>query len=579
MPPRRLIPIKCTVTKEYIPSDRWLVSYPGSTQTGLLLDQSLCQHAVSHAPHEWIDILNSGNRPDKSFDLIIGPIFSHSAIKYSNIDHNAIKATDRITASIGDELTAAQSRFFDRMPRYARRISANLREHHKCNLGQLDVDWVEMLYVYADTPHPKRKLRLQAAVEIDNLGLMSINKCGITTLIRKVSTKLKRGEWAKPGKLPRNIIDLSCVGSLIAGFLLERLKKSLATYRYSNSRVVEFIPASNFDNLTNAFTKLRDSPFHFVYFSDDSCMTARCLDGQLMCNIDISSCDASLSAKFFEWVESTIPAGPWKTWFTSAVQQLRLDVTVRRANGQKFCTLKPNGESLNNMCLFSGSILTTFVDCYANLLIGETLSRIPFNTLTRAEAIPLIERTLRENLGFNVTVDVAEHFQQLQFLKNSPTESGEPWLNLATILRTVGVCKGGVIPPLAPHWASMSHDEKERMWNATLIEGMKYAGDSEPLRLLAEKFNRVGDKSFLCGKLQDFNRSSTVSSTDIIRRYNLTLPEYDEFISLVAQADIHTVIRCSAIDKIYLKDYGYSPPTHTIDSEVDISNYYNFLGN
>lgn len=562
MTPRHLVPSACFVEKEHKPSDRWMVKFPGCTDS-VLLDDRLDKWIQIHKIQPPIQ----GSIHDASFDLVVGPIFSHSAIKMANTDQNIALALSRITSSVDESIDGVQELLFKQPPRYIRRMSEALLHHHRDYLSGLEVDWFDMLYLYADQPHPKRKLRLQAVLEIDALCLFDTRNAGFITFISSVKTKLKRFEWAKPGKNPRNIIDLSVVGSLVAGFAAEQMKKSLASFCYSSKRTVKFVPSATYENLKQCFVDLKEQNFAFRYFSDDGCLKAICSDGELMANLDITSCDATLTKAFFNWVSSTIPEGPWKSWLLGAVAQLKLPVKVKRANGRTLCKLTPNRYSTSNMCLFSGSILTTFEDCMANLLIGETLSRVKFDQLTRAQATVAITEACRQ-IGFKVTVDIAENFQQLQFLKFSPNSSGEPWWNAAPLFRTIGICKGGVIPQLKPGWKSLSQYEKSMCWNSSLLEGMKYSGNTEYYKILAEKFNLVTGAAAV-DKLEQLKQCAEVDRSDVQLRYDLTDLEYDELIDMVTACGVGTIVRCRALDKIYHRDYGYKAPEHTFEECVD----------
>ena len=130
-------------------------------------------------------------------------------------------------------------------------------------------DWASQILLYADVPHPKRKLRLQAALEIVENNLFTLrSRRKRLLLIKKVCTKFKPMEWAKPGKFGRNIVDLSVVGSLLAGFTYDRLKSYMTTFRYRGTR---FVKSTNYDLLTPAFQSLiNPDPYSFCYFSDDS---------------------------------------------------------------------------------------------------------------------------------------------------------------------------------------------------------------------------------------------------------------------------------------------------------------------
>ena len=83
MPPSCLYPGLCVVEKEFVPSCRWEVEFPSVPTIEPLndrLDHFMRKRKIPVPTHR--------AKFDTTFDLVVGPVFSHSAVKYSNCDQN-----------------------------------------------------------------------------------------------------------------------------------------------------------------------------------------------------------------------------------------------------------------------------------------------------------------------------------------------------------------------------------------------------------------------------------------------------------------------------------------------------------
>ena len=543
MEPGRVIPRDCHVEKDFIYngrlhgveiSNQYHVKYPYYDCTRVNPTQSRYQYV------------------DNTYRTFFGPVFSHSAITYRVSDINIGKALTRQTAareSILDEfqlrmnqIKSIQSRRFQRAMRGMRRKMFDL-EHYNYDLE-------DMLFIYANQPHPKRKMRMNAALMIVDMA-----KVNHKTIIRCVNIKLKKYEFAKPGKYPRSIGDMTEFGAFIGGFVTWMSKKMQAETPDSSKHASTYVPGPTTEILRKMFDDFSNPQYasHLYYFSDDSCFYAKCKDGILKCNNDVSSCDSSHTKYLFEAFASLFNDGTrFGHYFTGLIDQLALNAWVRCADG-KTKHLLINLDRI----LFSGSNLTTTITNFCQRLMRCELSRIDFSRLTREEAAIAVVRACRR-AGYIITCEVADGLHDLQFLKHSPTRNNEPYLNLGVMFRALGQCKGDL-----PGRSKEGLKNRAYKFTSQLIRGFCHAGDSDFYRVLAEKWN-LGEGSITPDVYQfhGLSTASRVTEEDICDRYRLTTYEYAELLQYCLLGDYGSVIRCTALDKIYHKDYGYAPPQH-----------------
>lgn len=489
------------------------------------------------------------SKPDTTYRTVFGPLFSHSATVYANCDTNISKALTRTTNSRSGDPEADRIGRANQARWLNGREMAKVREHllsaYRSNERTYDYD--EQLYEYAHAPHPKRKLRVEAWRELIVTGLTSLGT-------RSVKAKLKKLEFAKPGKYPRLVVDMTTPASLISGFAAKVCKDVMSLNPYSG---ISFVPDSCWDSLHDAFIRLRDDAFCYVYFSDDSCFAVNCLDGRLMMNMDISSCDTSHSPELFRFMLSTMPESRMRDYIKMGVRQLTLPLDVQNARGTKCFTLRPREPTL-----YSGSTLTTLTNNYANLSIGATLLGIDFSRLSVDEAEQMVNDMAKLS-GYSVTTQRCRNLQQLQFLKHSPNSRCEPWLNLGTILRTLGQCKGDL-----PGRQKQGLKRRAQMFMAGITASMVHSGNHAITHALRREYGQDSSAILTGGALERnyiYGRSCDVSLDDIAQRYSLTPDEVEELANVrVAYATIH---RGVWIDKVYKLDYGYDAP---VTSSIDI---------
>lgn len=495
---------------------------------------------------------------DRAHDEIVrfyfGPFFAHTAKVYAKTNNNISKAFTRLSCDpeSGAVLSSNQRTILteDSMPRCIRRLRDALRKHITlCHNFEVH-DFDSQILLYADIPHEKRKLRLQAALEIVSLNLFSIRSHRhYVTLIKRVVAKFKTNEWAKPGKFPRLIADLSVVGSLLGGFAFDRIKTYLSSFEYRN---VKYVKSANHDSLRDIFRRLMSpDAYQFAYFSDDSCLSFRRGEGVQLYNMDISCCDGSHTKYLFKFIESCIPIPALLYIVRGVHDQLAIDLTIINADGRKVGMAQHNRESVYALSLYSGSTATTMTNNMANMIMGVVIAEKYRRRACLTEHDVISAAT---SCGYNVTLDHCENYAQLQFLKHSPNEHGEPWLNLGVILRTLGNAKGREIPKKG------SVSSRAYAFQCDLVAGFKHAGEHAITRVLAEKYphgDAFSENYLLQQELGNESRHVQVTPLDIARRYDVPPDWIDELVTHLSQSGFGDCIRCRLSDAVFAKDYGY----------------------
>ena len=377
-------------------------------------------------------------KKDGTYRTAFGPCYSHTGQIYADCDQNMSMAATRLFATRKPELPGYHEDLYRRQIVFLSRNERFLQDLQ--NLYADHFDGYEGMIMEAEKhhadPHPKRQLRLQAWKELQEGGVNHR-----LWLRNYVLYKFKKDEVAKPAKPGRAIGDLGVSASL-QGFVLTNLMKGAeyaAPYR-EGDRVLEFVKSPNPWVLEEVFKNLiSPKELHFVYFSDDSCLSLRRHGKVHRFNIDISKCDASHHEALFLALIKTFPAHVQDD-VRRLVEQCELPIMIRSTANNERVVLQPRMPRL-----YSGSTLTTIVNNFANKCIGKALIDVDWDRVPE----DLVEETVRraaESVGYIVTVEPCDQVEDLQFLKNSPVYDTDgvmrPLLNVGVVLRSSGQCKG-----------------------------------------------------------------------------------------------------------------------------------------
>lgn len=421
------------------------------------------------------------------------------------------------------------------------------------NLSKHEASYGIILRELINKTHPKQRLRLQAYTDIYNNSLFNLKG-----LIKKVTAKVKRDEWAKEGKLPRVINDLTTIGSLMGPHLAEFLKDAMASFSDKIGTLeTKFVKSPDLASLTEVFEKLINvGESYFCYFSDDSCFATDCTDGRFIANVDISSCDASHGERIFEFLRELVADLPFASEIMDGlIHQLTLPLHIKNSDNSLAGILRATSPTL-----YTGSGLTTITNNVANFLIAMSISKhLGDKHRSKAEMREYIVNRAKA-IGYIVTCDVCERNSDIQFLKHSPDLSGRPCLNVGVILRSFGLCRGD-LPGRGDIVA------RARKYCASLVKCYTASGKHEITDILAEKFPRTEEvfdtfaRKHLSYHLENKpDRIDYHSYGHVQDRYRLDPDEFKDFLRLIETQDFNTVIYHSCISKILEKDYGLSCP-------------------
>jgi hypothetical protein len=412
----------------------------------------------------------------------------------------------------------------------------------------------EELIKYAERPHPKRKLRLRALKSILDSGDLFHR-----TLNRRVTGKVKRAELAKNGKATRLINDLTCEGSLLAGFVADQLKQAMA--QFTSGQFFQFIKSPNLDLLKTTFDKLMDpeGDMFFPFFFDDSCVSIRCLDGLFMANVDISSCDGSHGKVVFDLLRYvTRTDSRLFRYVDGAIKQCEMNLTLVAGTGQKVI-LKPNAPTL-----YSGSTLTTLINNFANIAIAHSIKSRLHHDLMRSDCEELI-RLAAESAGYIVTVQVCDTYHGLQFLKHSPCKTAcgaiVPVLNLGVIMRSLGCCWGDLPPyPVEAKLLGrkLTFAERAYLYNTSQVQCYKNGATHSFLAALRKRFHHDRDivytpDSFTVDSISGDFSAYVVDDSELAIRYNVSPEDFRELSESIEHDAMINIVASRAVLSL---DYG-----------------------
>lgn len=493
-----------------------------------------------------------------------------NAVIYADSDHNFRLAMRRLTGKrlpltpgAHEELQLNQLRWF----RENSPVMERLKEMYRPAFDDYKGSETEAIEHHAD-PHQKRLLRISAFNELSESG--DIARYG-HLWAKSVWWKMKKNEYAKPGKKPRGICDLGVSASLRGAWITEKLKTAQAGFDLvSDGGRYCFCKSPDPFELERHFKNLiaPEGRFYFVYFSDDSVLSMRQRDGSVrMYNLDISSCDASHGPAVFDALKSIVPDGECRKDIEILVDQCQLPLRIKSKSHPNLCVfLKPKVPKL-----LSGSTITTAINNLANLAIAMEIVRSYVEAPDGVENPSMVAAAAR--VGYILTgCTPVKTPQEIQFLKHSPVldTAGQwrPMLNLGVLIRASMTCDGdlpgkGVLMPRA------------LAFQRGILSGMYPYLTTEILQLMWKTIGtgptRDLDFSKKIGKLTDYPRF-VVDREEIVRRYSLTPLEYNELLDF-ARLGIGEFIHNGGVSKVLKLDYGletHSAITPTPYSSLEI---------
>lgn len=508
-----------------------------------------------------------------SYRTIFGPCIRHAGVVFDESPANLAQALCRITNKRKPDTPGLHELLYNNQYKYVAgrcgkwgrfldRFVHRTRNAIQFEYSELGLP-LDCITEFCLAPHPKMRLRQSALKWILDGG------CSLSSNFvqkGKMKYKMKKYEIAKPGKYARGIGDLTCPGSIRGGYLIPAVKHAFAAGHRIGQSFMEYIGSPDMDVLSRCFEQLScpDGDGYFCYFSDDSCISQRCVDGVFMGNLDISSCDGSSFTPVFNLLRGMMENLTHTDSVAGVFDQCRLPVTVsnpqREFSKEKF-VLAPKEH-----VLYSGSVLTTVINNLANSLIYmrfKFLLRGMSAPLRKCDVPALISKAAAD-VGYLVTIEVCDVLADLQFLKHSPHRTTEgiitPLLNLGVLFRSFGQFTGDLPGP-----KSLSISDRAKLFNEQVIKGYVHAGDHVILDAYRQKFDtgwrgavfrrflKTWDTVTSCprivGEISGKQRGR-VDCSELAGRYRCSVHDIEEFLEMFSSATIGDVIQCKFTDLV-----------------------------
>jgi len=377
-----------------------------------------------------------------------------------------------------------------------------------------------------------------------------------------VDYKCKTGEIIKRGKYPRAVGDLSAPGASVAGYFMDWVKEAFSIPYRDGKYTYTFIKQPDHNVLQSVFHDLiYPTGVHLFYFSDDSCISALCSDGNFVANLDISACDGSNFDPIFNILEFIMSVDDrYNADIKAVFDQLELPCEVRTVHDKILAkagrvTLTPKGK-----VLYSGSVLTTSTNNTANMVFGLCLKRIlGQRSFTKKEFGDAVIKA-GECAGYIFKIDMCDNYSDIQFLKHSPAMVGGvivPFLNLGTMLRSLGTCIGDLPGKRKNHLY-----QRAEIFYSDVVKSYIHAGNTSVLKALQ---TRVIKKTFGLKHIRGvipYLRSSChipidIPDEELTRRYKVGPQDIQELVLYLISSKFGEIISLPVVDMIMAKDYGY----------------------
>jgi len=460
---------------------------------------------------------------------------------------NALRKPE--TPGFSDMLTTNQSRVF----RAIRSSHQHFEEHFWSHYHPLLPE--EQYPAWLFQPHAKRKLRLRTQAEVAQYGNAGDDN-------KPVGFKLKPGELLAPGK-KRGIGDLGCLRTDATAYVMEDIKDAWSVPFRNRNLTATYVKRSTDTDLVHTFESLQNPVgIQFFYHSDDSCVAAHCRDGLFMGNGDVKQCDGSHRTAMFASLERLLTKRmgvetPQAHAIHRAFKYLRSPMEFRNRNNRR----EKIRYKYTHTRLYSGSVLTTTVNNYANLLIALCLGRLVPEPLAVSKAeFQRAYEAAGVMAGYQLKMQVCDTVEELQFLKHSycPINRGV-YMNLGTWFRGFGTFSGD----LPGHGAFA---ERARVFVSEVVRGRSTWGKhiiSEGMSGLISnrRMTETEERRYASFLNDDRNKClsaspSTIDISTLTRRYKCSPSELVTLGKVLRGLDVYHVCSNPLVQRFYDVDYG-----------------------
>jgi len=401
-------------------------------------------------------------------------------------------------------------------------------------------------------PHAKRKFRLMVS------NIVSLFGTNYREDTKSVGYKLKPGELLADGK-KRAIADLGALRTDATAWCVEKIKEAWSVpFEFGKLRAT-YTKSSTKDNLRIAFESLLNPRgVEFFYHSDDSCVGAHCLDGLVYFNGDIKACDGSHRQPLFDALKLLLCSDKGRdNVFAPALKRafgyLSRTLKVRNKHRKEHVKYK-----FNSARLYSGSVLTTTINNFANLLIAFALNRrVPDPSLVTKAQFKDAYRLAGEDVGYQLKIIDCSIPEDLQFLKHSPSVIDghvEPWMGLGVFIRGFGTFKGDL-----PGRGTFSR--RAQSYIHGVVQSRLNWGD----HIFNDSFGHLmsGMTTKMSPSLFEIDTSKSVGGCQrripiesLSSRYRITEEELVDACKMIATSQIGDRIRHPVFERLYAVDYG-----------------------
>jgi hypothetical protein len=490
------------------------------------------------------------NIVDKKYYSYFGPYFPHSSVVYGNNNQNAKMALRRMTCYREPAMEHLDDNLRHNQMLFIRAMAAPLITHLQIintHLASESYEVISTIHEYAPLPHRRREDRIRA---LDGLNAGFVAHLTDHIYLKYVIAKVKTYEYNRLFKYPRLIGDFTTEGSLQGLKIVEQLKEVLANNPFTRrGHCGSFVKSPVYSRLLHAFTTIINPiETSFICFSDDSCYSWSVNGVVNYCNLDISSCDTSHTIHIFNLLAQIMPNFDAELVMHKLIDQCALPIGIHSTNRTQFVLLQPD-----EPVLYSGSVLTTYINTIASLLLYHAITRC-YDVL-RYDVIHAAQ-----NAGYILTVEPCSNISQITFLKHFPYYTSDNELScflcLGVLLRSFGKCKGDL-----PGRSTMPMRERAGAFLSGLLQGLYPRSDCTITKILKEKFSHFPPSdytpdSYLLQNINDDLAYHFCHDDVICDRYSITPGELEELHILLRHSDFGDQISCAAVIKIMNLDYG-----------------------
>jgi len=506
---------------------------------------------------------------DGTYTTCGGPCFPNNGVIYANTDHTLSMSLRRLTCvnqpainGLGYKLILNQGEFL----RQHGHLYQVMRERYATVFDQWN-GWLDYCLEHYADPHAKKELRMAGMLEIIIDG--SITK---DTWCRSIEYKTKTKEIAKNKKKSRGIGDMGLPASL-QGF---GYAKHMKTAQAANTIIyrgftIQYIPRPSRKSLKNVFKLLLKPPGrgYGAIFSDDSCLSVRVNGEVRVFNLDIKSCDKSHGPELFEALRKITPNRAREA-LEKCLDQCQRPLKLRSVQKRGGAHLRARRSrklvklQTDSIFLPSGSVITTYINNFANMNIFFAIAEVNWNAIHDYQRA-IVEAGIR--VGYILSVEVCEQPEDITFLKHFPAiaRNGEyePFLALGVALRASGRTNGdypgrGALPPRAAYFQKQLLRGMYPYTQTPFIDNMKHCvRQAIPGGIRQERqVNRIIEKKNKYRLNRVDGRVVSFTHHSICKRYGLRPHERISLLQMSRMCHPETAHACSATNKIYNKDYG-----------------------